>query len=197
MKKINLIGACIAIVALIATFLPLFHVGDTEAEKGTTVYFLGSVIQQSSDVGDQSTEYKETMGKICETNKQIINSYTMTSLYRYASLLKETEKKHKEIEKEYDKDTNETQETSNKTASIIMVLCWLTWLITIATTILQLIGKLRVLFPCLMLIPCLLFFMLISAPVGPGVGIWLYWLATLALIVYSIIVKRKLKKQNA
>ena len=56
-------------------------------------------------------------------------------------------------------------------------------------------GKVRVLTACLMLIP--VFWGLTYVAVGcAGIGYWIYSVLTVVLVVYSIMLKKKMKKQN-
>lgn len=59
----------------------------------------------------------------------------------------------------------------------------------------HLFGKVRVLTACLMLIP-VAWGLAYVAQGCAGIGYWLYSVITLALVVYSIILKKKMKKQN-
>lgn len=70
------------------------------------------------------------------------------------------------------------------------------WLIfPLAAVVTHLFGKVRVLTACLMLIPVAWGLAYVAMGCA-GVGYWLYTLLTIALVVYSVMLKKKMKKQN-
>lgn len=78
---------------------------------------------------------------------------------------------------------------------IVLALSFVWIIFPLLAVICHLFGKVKILTAFLMLIPCLWGLVYVHYGVA-GAGYWVYVAMTIVLIVYTIVVKKKMKKQN-